>query len=41
MGKKKVWKEPDMTKIHRGSPPKKEPSLEDMGSQFRGKKVKI
>jgi len=41
MGKKKVWKEPDMTKIHRGGSPKKEPSLSEMEGQFKGKKVKI
>jgi len=41
MGKKKAWDEVDMTGIHRGGSPKKEPSLSEMESKFRGKKVKL
>jgi len=41
MGKKKTWDEVDMTGIHRGGSPKKEPSLEKMEHQFKGKKVKL
>ena len=46
MGKKKAWDEIDMTGIHRGhklpeKPLAKEPGVDEMEAQFRGKGKKI